>query len=114
MRSWPSIGGISGISLLLAGCAGGGLPYSPQYLAKQIQDNPPVVKGLTPYPTHGPYSRRVLHAEMGGERDFAATDAQLWIKDPPPASSWRPVATGTLSLVRFIDKNLYIDGPLGF
>jgi hypothetical protein len=47
-------------------------------------------------------------------RDFLATDFQLWIKEPPPASVWTSPITGPLTLVRIIDKNLYIDGPRGF
>jgi hypothetical protein len=71
-----------------------------------------VIKGLTPYPTHGPYSRRVVRVEIGATRDFAAYEAQLWIKDPP--STWRFMLAATLSMARSIDKTLYIDGPQGF
>lgn len=114
MRFAPGIWGILAISLLIADCSDSSKTNSPQYLAKLIHDNPPVIAGLTPYPTHGPYTRRVAHAEIGRVRDFAATDFQLWIKDPPPATVWRSANTGPLSLVRFIDKYLYIDGPQGF
>jgi hypothetical protein len=106
------IGGILAVSLLTVGCSGSGGANSPPYLAKQIQENPPFTKGLTPYPTHGPYSRRVVRVEIGATRDFAAYEAQLWIKDPP--TTWRLMLVATLSLVRSIDKTLYIDGPQGF
>jgi hypothetical protein len=105
------IGQILAASLLTAACSASSGADSPQYLAKQIQESQHA-KGLTPYLTHGPYSRRVKHVEINGTRDFAANDAQLWVKNP--SSNWTVMLNATFSLVRTIDKSLYIDGPQGF
>jgi hypothetical protein len=77
MRFSAKAGRILAISLLTAECFGISQPDLPQYLAKEIQDNPPTLKGLTPYPTHGPYSKRVAHVEIGPTRAGACSLLEL-------------------------------------
>ena len=83
------------VALLLAGCeAGRPTSNSPQYLKKQMQENPPQADGLTAYATNGPYETlSVDHLAVMRQTLFASTQTGVY-RSEDKGTTWHQSSIG--------------------